>query len=609
MRSELALAGARQALVTAWRSDDRDGVRSLLTEIARDERIMAAAACDTDGARIAVTRDYPAHQSCRDFLAEVRPDPATPGAPWRQYGTTLSMRGGGLHVSALPVVDRDDALGFVVLLHDMSFAERREASTLRFLLLGFALLAAAVSVLTFAASRLWWRGWTREMGRFLRGDADRPEFQPLLKDVRTLLERLSDEREADGHAGAWTPQRLRQTLTRYLHGERVIMVANREPYVHEHTADGGTTVLHPASGLVTALEPVMRACSGVWIGHGSGSADQENADVRGRVAVPPGEESYLLRRIWLTREQEQGYSYGFANEGLWPLCHIAHARPAFRSDDWQHYQTVNRIFADAVCEEVDRDDPIILVQDYHLALVPAYLRARLPRATILSFWHIPWPNAERLGICPWREELLEGLLGSSIVGFHTQAHCNNFLGAVDTYLEARIDRERLGVVQRRQTTLVRAYPISIEWPHPGLVPGPPRAPGHPREHRHRAVLPRRPDQLRLGAHERVARPPSRGGRGPARLGGRDGAGPACPGSAPPHLRRVDRVQQRARARRVARRDGAPGGRLLRAAPLPAGQRRQARLRAPHRAGDRRRRPARALRRRQAARAGRGRLPR
>jgi trehalose 6-phosphate synthase len=185
--------------------------------------------------------------------------------------------------------------------------------------------------------------------------------------------------------------------------------------------------------------------------------------------VPPGEESYLLRRVWLSKEEERGYYYGFANEGLWPLCHVAHARPLFRSEDWQHYRAVNRRFADAVCAEVDTDDPIVLVQDYHFALAPRLIRDRLPQATVIVFWHIPWPNSECFGICPWRDDILQGLLGASIVGFHTRVHCNNFLDSVDRFLESRIDREQNAVVQRRRKTLVRAYPISLEWPSRWLL--------------------------------------------------------------------------------------------------------------------------------------------
>jgi trehalose 6-phosphate synthase len=244
----------------------------------------------------------------------------------------------------------------------------------------------------------------------------------------------------------------------------VIVVANREPYIHERTPDGGVRALHAVSGLVTALEPVVEACSGTWIAHGAGTADRDVVDEADRVRVPPDRPSFTLRRVWLGQEEEQGYYYGFANEGVWPLCHLAHTRPLFRRDDWDRYREVNARFADAVAEEARRPDPVVLVQDYHFALLPRLLRARLPKATILSFWHIPWPNAERLGICPWGPELLEGLLGSSILGFQTQAHCNNFLDGVDRFLEARLDRERQSVVLGGRETLVRPYPISIEWP-------------------------------------------------------------------------------------------------------------------------------------------------
>ena len=323
-------------------------------------------------------------------------------------------------------------------------------------------VALGASVVTLVVARLAWHGWTNELERALAGDGA-GEFQPLLRDLRSLLDSVGVRERDTSASRRWDPQRLRSALTKHLRGERVIILANREPYVHEKT-ETGVKVLHPASGLVTALEPVMRACSGVWVAHGSGSADRDTVDAQGRIRVPPGEESYWLRRVWLTEEEENGYYYGFSNEGLWPLCHVAHTRPVFRASDWQHYVNCNQKFADAVCDEVDSADPIVLVQDYHFALAPRMIRKRLPRATILTFWHIPWPNPERIGICPWREELIAGLLGSSIVGFHTQQHCNHFLESVDAYMESRIDRETNAVIQAPQRTLVRPYPISIEWP-------------------------------------------------------------------------------------------------------------------------------------------------
>lgn len=290
----------------------------------------------------------------------------------------------------------------------------------------------------------------------VRGAA--PRRAPRAMSVR------SRDPEPAATSGPWTAARLKRVLHDSLGGERVIVVANREPRIHEWDAKGEVSVRHPASGLVTALEPVMRACSGVWVAHGSGSADRECADRLGRCTVSTGDAEYSLRRVWLSDEEEGGYYYGFANEALWPLCHLAHAHPVFRRDDWSHYQRINQRFADAVSAEADCEDPIVLVQDYHFALVPRMLRRRFPRATILTFWHIPWPNAERLSICPYRDPLLEGLLGSSMVGFQTPQHCHNFLESVDRSLEARVEHDDMAVVHQRQTTVVRSYPISIEWP-------------------------------------------------------------------------------------------------------------------------------------------------
>jgi trehalose 6-phosphate synthase len=217
----------------------------------------------------------------------------------------------------------------------------------------------------------------------------------------------------------------------------------------------------------------MRACSGIWIAHGSGTADREVVDKNDRVAVPPDHPAYQIRRVWLTAEEEAGYYYGFSNEGMWPLCHIAHVRPTFRSSDWAQYQAVNRKFARAVVSESKTKAPIVLVQDYHFAMLPKMIRDELPDATIITFWHIPWPNPESFAICPWRDEVLAGMLGSSILGFHTQFHCNNFVDTVDRLLEARVDRESFTVSFGGKLTAVRRYPISIAWPpEPEMVSKP-----------------------------------------------------------------------------------------------------------------------------------------
>lgn len=464
-RSRLALLGARQSLASSWYGPKGELEKQLL-DLAHEERVMGTAACDADLMPRAVSSGYPDEFGCWVVGSRARAgdgDSASTDASFQEWSTIATLPSGRVHVRAMPVGDPGKPLGFVILLHDLSYIERREAQARQFLLIAFGVLALLAFGVPMLAARFARHGWSSDLRRLLRtGKSDRREFRPLLSDLRALVGQMAAENEDT--ANIWTPRRLKQTLNRHLHGEKIVILANREPYLHQRTADGDIEVIHPASGLVTALEPVMRACSGVWVAHGSGNADRDTVDSHDRVAVPPGEESYNIRRVWLSEEEESGYYYGFSNEGLWPLCHLAHTRPLFRSGDWKKYQEVNQRFADAVCDEVDCDDPIVLVQDYHFALAPAMIRKRLPSATVIMFWHIPWPDAERIGICPWRTELIEGLLGSSILGFQTQQHCNNFLDAVDRYLETRIDREQNAVVVRGRRTQVRPYPISIEWP-------------------------------------------------------------------------------------------------------------------------------------------------
>jgi len=476
LRVRLVATGAGSALLQRWSSQDRVSLEQLLADIARDERIMAAAACGPDSTLLAQTPAFPADLNCLHISERMRAaaghEDKGVGAPW---GMVWELPGGDVQVSAVPMARGDQSMGFLVLVHDLSFIERREAKTRKFVILGFGILAVAASLITVVAARLSRRGFRIELRRFILGKSKDKEFLPVVRDVRELVDRIAAEREMDGQGGGWSPQRLKQTLVRYFPGEKVVVLANREPYIHQRQPDGTVKVMHPASGLVTAVEPVLRACSGVWVAHGSGSADRDVVDQKDHIRVPPGEDSYALRRVWLTPDEERGYYYGLSNEGLWPLCHLAHARPIFRSEDWATYQAVNRRFADAVCKEASGDDPVVLVQDYHFALAPRFIRERLPRAVIITFWHIPWPNSERFGICPWRAEILEGLLGSSIVGFHTQFHCNNFLDSVDRFLEARIDREGTAVFQRGRSSLVRPYPISLEWPCQWVASSPPVA--------------------------------------------------------------------------------------------------------------------------------------
>lgn len=462
-----SIDGPLEALALAT---DSSGIRRFFARITQDERLFAMGFCPVGGKAPISTPTLPREIQCSDLGRYA--DPA---------GQVLTQAHGPLLVSVLPIGDSLSRVGNVVMVHDMSFVQRRSEETKQYLFYFFVGLGIVVSLITVVVAQLSWRGWIHGIQALMRGEGllrpaqptQQGELQPIADDLRALIRDLEAEhRLRDEEQLGWTPETLREILHRELRDQDVIVVSNREPYIHVRQGNA-IVVQRPASGLVTAMEPIMRACSGTWIAHGSGSADRDVVDSKDRIPVPIDNPSYQLRRVWLTREEEQGYYYGFANEGLWPLCHIAHVRPTFRTSDWLQYEKANRKFADAVVAESKSSDPIVLVQDYHLALVPHMVREKLPAATIITFWHIPWPNPEAFAICPWRQELLDGLLGSSILGFHTQFHVNNFVDTVDRQLEARVDRETFTVSYKGQLTAVKRYPISIEWPPSVALKAPP----------------------------------------------------------------------------------------------------------------------------------------
>jgi trehalose 6-phosphate synthase len=263
----------------------------------------------------------------------------------------------------------------------------------------------------------------------------------------------------------WTAERLRGLLGTLFPGESIVVLANREPFSHTRAADGSIVVQRSAGGLVTALEPLLQACSGVWVAHGAGAADRAVVDRQDGVNVPPRDPAYRLRRVWLNQAEMQGYYLGFANEGLWALCHRARIDPVFRRRDFATYEAVNARFAAAVVNESRSDSPLVLVQDYHFALAPAIIRGQLPDSTIVSFWHIPWPRAVDFEVCPWGRRLVEGLLGSTIVGFQTSIDCRNFFDTVERMLPADVNRDQNTITWNGHRTSVCAYPVSVEWPN------------------------------------------------------------------------------------------------------------------------------------------------
>ncbi len=468
IRSHLIANSLQEPLMDFLERGERAKINALFGNVIKDERLFAIGYCNGGGKLLYHTPTFPKSIPC------LSADPAKEKPP-----SIHPLPQGPVHVSYNAVDNPDDRegvrVGSLVILHDMSYIERRSAATRKYIIIFFTVLGVIISLITVFVAHLSWRGWMAGVRAMLRGEGIlKPfsvetapaELKPLAGDLRNLFRTLDAERRfTEDISIVWNPDSLRRLLHKQLAGERILVVSNREPYIHVKTGER-IEVSRPASGLVTAVEPVMRACSGTWIAHGGGSADRETVDAHDRVGIPPEHPEYTLRRIWLTKEEEDGYYYGFANEGLWPLCHIAHVRPIFRSSDWRQYKAINQRFADAVAAEADSENPVVLAQDYHFALLPEMIRKTLPKATIITFWHIPWPNPESFGICPWREEILEGMLGSTIMGFHTPFHCRNFLETVDRYLEVRIEPESSTISRQGKLTLVENYPISIQWPPP-----------------------------------------------------------------------------------------------------------------------------------------------
>jgi alpha,alpha-trehalose-phosphate synthase [UDP-forming] len=403
-------------------------------------------------------------------------------AKGKSYGQFIRLGDLSTYIYAVPLREDGQIAGGLAIIHNAGYINAQSSRIWRDAFLRVLVQVFLITLITLLIVRWSITGpiaraaqWMRALrtGKISLRPAvpDLDLFHPLAREMATFAASLtaarsSAEKEAQLRQAAdafWTAERLSVHVRARLGDSRLFVVANREPYIHRHQGKSLEAIV-PASGLVTALEPVLCACDGTWVAHGSGDADRETVDKNDHLRVPPDDPRYTLRRVWLSKEEEEGYYYGFANEGLWPLCHMVHTRPLFRVSDWEHYERVNRRFADAVLKEIEgMDRPIILAQDYHFALLPRMIKKARPDARVAIFWHIPWPNPEAFGICPWQKELVDGLLGADLIGFHIQSHCTNFLQTVDRALESRIDWEHFAVNREDHRTGVRPFPISVEF--------------------------------------------------------------------------------------------------------------------------------------------------
>lgn len=396
-------------------------------------------------------------------------------------GLYESVFSSDMYLFAMPVLDEDGArTGTIVVFNDASYINEFLNEIWRRNFLRLLASALLISVITLIVIRWNVMGPIAKMSEWMnnvrRGKVDEimkmPKedlFAPISTELSNLAKSLAMARRAAEEEARlrqkaesiWTKERLKEHVRAKLGDKRFIVVSNREPYMHVRHGRQ-IECIEPASGLITALDPLLRACGGLWVAHGGGNADRDTVDSKNIIRVPPDNPQYDLKRVWLTNEEEEGYYYGFSNEGLWPLCHIAHTRPLFRIDDWARYQEVNLKFARTLGEEIN-GEAYIFIQDYHFSILPRLIKERHPNAKIALFWHIPWPNPEAFGICPWKREIIHGMLGADIIGFHTQFHCNNFLETVDRTLECRTDWEHFSTTRMGHTTFVKPFPISVDF--------------------------------------------------------------------------------------------------------------------------------------------------
>lgn len=476
-RAIILAESLQESVIPLIASNSLQKLNRLVERFGNRERLKGVAVYDRHGNILAVTPD----------LASKIPQPLPPAvksvAENQPVGSLMSIDDKETYFYALPFSEGDKITGTLVLFHDASYIGVRlkeiwKHNLLRFLTLSILIVAITLLVIRWSITGpiAQIAAWMREM-RSGKGKIDQlvsprgDVLAPLISEVAHLAKSLAMARaRAEEEArlrfkaeSVWTANRLKEHMRAELKGKKLFLVSNREPYMHAKEGRNIRCIV-PAGGLVTALDPVMRVCDGMWIAHGSGDADREVVDAEDKLRVPPDEPAYTLKRVWLTKEEEDGYYYGFSNEGLWPLCHITHTRPVFRLEDWVYYQKVNEKFAEALLKEIsDEESPLVLIQDYHLALLPLLVKEKRPDAKVALFWHIPWPNPESFGICPWQQEILMGMLGADIIGFHIQYHCNNFLDTVDRFLESKINWEQFSVERGGSTTLIKPFPISVDF--------------------------------------------------------------------------------------------------------------------------------------------------
>lgn len=456
---------------------DLRSAKRLVESFQKRERMQGCVIYDKDGMVLAITdRIADWSQKERPYLSEIISEKTPRGAleKFKEYS---------VYSYILPILDDEgNVLGLVEVIYDTSYmftlladSWKRVSLVLIILLIAIMLVAGLIQWRIFVLPVIRLTEWFQH---FQKGEIDalhpvkaRDELGKLASEVEQVALSLRVARKVVSQTASerlqkeelWTEAKLRDLVQARLGDNALFVVTNREPYMHvPDEAANIVKCVRPASGVVTAIDPIMRACGGTWIAHGSGAADKKFVNSKDKLGVPPKDNRYILKRVWLSKEEEEGYYYGLSNEGLWPLCHMTHTRPIFRESDWMMYEKVNQKFADSILEELPANNPFVFIQDYHFTLLARMIKEKRPDATIALFWHIPWPNPEVFSTCPYQKNILEGMLACDLIGFHVQSHCNNFLDTANRLLESRVDTEKFSIVRFGKETFIRAFPISID---------------------------------------------------------------------------------------------------------------------------------------------------
>lgn len=480
-RSSLLADGLKETVEPNFINKSDPYLQSLVERYANDQRVAGLAIVDNKGAIVAVSSSLSKEISQPQKSAADAMDADKPN------GNFETISGEKMYIFATPLHDKKSVVGSLIVVQHASYIDSRlfdiwTGNIIRLITQALMISLAVLLILRWVIYQPT-KNLVEALRSTRRGDPEKngkdisPSsffFKNLVNEISSVRTSLIDARSAASEEARlrmerldspWTAHRLKEYGKDILGDRTIVVVSNREPYVHTKNGDKITHYI-PASGMVTAIEPLMKSCGGIWVAHGSGTGDKQSVDQKDHVNVPPDEPKYTLRRVWLTEEEENGYYLGLSNEGLWPLCHIAHVRPVFRKEDWLEYKKVNAKFAEAVLSEIkNKDKPIVFIQDFQLALVPKMVKHARPDATIGIFWHVPWPNEETFRICPWKKEILDGILGADLIGFHIQTFCNNFIETVGRELESLIDLEQFSIKRANHTSYVKPFPVSIPFPN------------------------------------------------------------------------------------------------------------------------------------------------